>query len=174
MDVVYYVATSIDGFIATPSGGVDWLDPFNTPDDDHGYREFEASVDVILMGSRTYEVSKALGGFDYVKKPCWVFSSRITEAPEPTAELTTETPEAAVARLSATHERAWLMGGGDLASSFQRAGLISEYRIFVAPVLLGSGIPLFGKSGGAGSVDLVSAPSYPSGLVELRYARRGS
>ena len=169
MEIVYYVASSADGFIATADGGVEWLDDFHVEGEDHGYAEFNASVDVLFMGRHTYEVSLKLGGFQYYKQPCWVFSSRDLDPEVPTVTVTDSNPEELVAELEGTYNRAWLLGGGELASSFQRAGLITEYRIFLIPTLLGDGIPLFGKAGGTGRLELTDTTSYGSGIVELRY-----
>jgi len=55
LNVVYYVASSLDGYIATPDGGVGWLEPFQGGDEDYGFGDFYASMDALLMGSRTYE-----------------------------------------------------------------------------------------------------------------------
>ena len=60
-EVVYYVATSLDGYIATSDGSVDWLTPFQAQREDHGATEFEASVDALLLGSHTYEFALQLG-----------------------------------------------------------------------------------------------------------------
>lgn len=169
MEVIYYVAASADGFIATPAGGVQWLDAYQTEGDDYGYGDLIVSVDVVLMGRATYEAARELGGLDHYDHPTWVFTRRGLEAPDDRVETTGRSPEAVVEELSGTHGRAWLMGGGDLASYFQRAGLISEYRIFIVPELLGAGLQLFGEDGGIGSVRLSGVKSYESGIVELRY-----
>ena len=91
------------------------------------------------------------------------------EPKEPTVTVTDSSPQELVAELEDRYRRAWLMGGGELASSFQRAGLITEYRIFLVPVLLGEGVPLFGDAGGTGRLSLTDTVSYESGIVELRY-----
>lgn len=169
MDVTYYVAASADGFIATSDGGVDWLQAFHRPGEDYGYPEFMASVDVFFMGRATYEVSRSLGAFEQHKGPTWVFTRGKLEPPEPNVTATGRTPQALVQDLADTYRHAWLMGGGNLASSFQRAGLISDYRIFIAPVFLGAGIPLFGSEGGTGEIRLARVRSWDSGMVELHY-----
>ena len=69
MDIVYYVATSLDGFIAKAEGGVDWLEPFNTPDNDYGFSDFNNSIDALVMGRKTYEKSLTFGEWPEKEKP---------------------------------------------------------------------------------------------------------
>ena len=64
-EVVYYVATSLDGYIATPEGSVDWLSTFEGTEEDYGYAEFYSTVDALLLGSRTYEQNLAFGEWAY-------------------------------------------------------------------------------------------------------------
>ena len=78
LEVVYYVACSVDGLIATPDGGLDWLTPFESSSEDYGYAAFYDSIDSVLVGSRTFEQSLTFGGWPYPGKPAWVFSARST------------------------------------------------------------------------------------------------
>ena len=71
-------------------------------------------------------------------------------------------------------KRVWLMGGGQLASSFRTAGLITHYMISIVPVVLGNGIPLFADAEGPEVLRLVEAKSYPSGIVQLNYEQEAS
>src|SRR2546421_6260001 len=143
-EVIYYVASSLDGYIATTDGSVDWLSRFQTPGEDHGAGELEASIDALLMGSHTYEFALRLGHWPSPGKPSWVFTHRDLRVLHPSITLTSRTP-AEVVELLRTRgvRRAWLMGGGKLATSFRSAGLISHFIISVFPVILGAGIPLF-------------------------------
>ena len=75
-EIVYGVATSLDGFIAPPDGGSDWLSGLLRAGEDYGFAEFMGSVGAVLMGSRTYEQSLGHGGGGSSGKPCYVFSSR--------------------------------------------------------------------------------------------------
>lgn len=169
MEVTYYVAASADGYIAAPDGGLDWLTPYPSAGLDHRVRDFSPSVDVVLMGRRAYAVSRALGGLDHLTRPAWVFTRQGLDSPGAHVRATAKNPARVVEELAETHAHAWLMGGGVLASSFQRAGLITAYRIDLVPVLLGEGIPLFGADGGTGQLRLTDVESHDSGIVELRY-----
>jgi dihydrofolate reductase len=169
-DVVYYVACSLDGFIATPDGGVDWLTPFQETGDDHGFTEFYSNVDALLMGSRTYEFALAHPPWMAPDKASWVFTTRNLEIADPSITLTSDEPAVVLLELNKLGiKRAWLMGGGTLAASFRNAGLITEYMIAIVPVILGDGIPLFKRKPKLDALDLVDTKTYPSGIVMLTY-----
>ena len=171
-EVVYYVAASLDAYIATPEGGVEWLPPIEAAGEDYGYSEFYKSIDAVLMGSRTYE---QLREWPYPGKPGWVFSQRPLTIAQPQITLTTQSPLQIITELQARGlRRAWLVGGGALAASFRAAGLITEYIISIIPVILGAGIPLFTSSGPRENLQLVESKSYANGLIQLRYVRGGN
>jgi len=171
-EVVYYVAASLDGYIATSDGGIEWLSPFEGKGEDYGYAAFYASIDAVLLGRRTYAQCLTFGEWPYPGKPCWVFSHGRIKINEPGVTLTNQDPHQMVSELHARKlQRAWLVGGGELAGSFRREGLISEYIVSVVPVILGAGIPLFASGGTQEALKLVETNTYPSGIVQLRYSR---
>ena len=170
VEVVYYVACSVDGFIATTDGGVEWLSAVEREGEDFGYAEFFASIDSIIMGSRTYEQVFEFGDWPYGDTPCWVLSQRrlslqphgvtITDADPP--EVLSEVEDRGLRRL-------WLVGGSRLAASFLADGRIDECIISVIPVLLGNGIPLFAGEHGQERLRLVGFRQYPAGVVSMHY-----
>jgi dihydrofolate reductase len=171
-EVVYYVAASLDGYIATPDGGVEWLAPFEGTGEDYGYAKFYASVDAVLLGRKTYEKSLSFGEWPYPGKPSWVFSRGRIEIFKPNVKATAGSPAEVVAEIAARGlRRAWLVGGGVLAASFRAQGLITEHIVSVVPVILGAGVPLFASGGPKESLKLVEWKSYANGLMQLRYAR---
>jgi len=156
-EIVYYVAASVDGFIATPDGGVDWLSPFEGGDDDYGYRGFLAGVDAILIGRTTYEQILTFGDWPYGGKNSWVFSHRKLPVVAEEITVTSEMPTEVASMLDiAGVNGAGLVGGGELAGSFARAGLITRYIISVMPVLLGHGVRLLGSQRASGELVLES------------------
>jgi dihydrofolate reductase len=170
MEVIYYAASSLDGYIATADGGVDWLDPYQGGEEDYGYAEFYASVEALLLGSRTYEVSLRMGEWQAPDTPSWVFTHRELPIAHPSVSLTSADPADVVATLRESGlKRAWLMGGGELAASFRSAGLITRYMIFVVPIVLGGGVPLFADAAERSPLSLIHAKPYSSGLVQLDY-----
>src|SRR5262252_3631850 len=131
-EIVYYVACSVDGFIATEDGGVDWLAPFQRTGEDHGAAELEASVDALLLGGHTYDFVLKLGAWPSPDIPSWVFTRRRLKKLHPSITLTSQSPREVVELLKARGlKRAWLMGGGELATSFRAEGLISSYTLIV-------------------------------------------
>ena len=172
MDIVYYVACSLDGFIATEDGGVDWLNPYNSSE--FGYADFYGAVDALVMGSHTYEFTLGQGDWPSPDKPSWVFTHRALPVGDASVTLTDDDPTDVVDALRAEgYERVWLMGGGELASSFRARGLISEYMIWIIPVVLGGGIPLFASGGGMESLTLVKTKGFSNGVVMLSYEPGG-
>lgn len=170
MEVAYYVAASLDGYIATPEGGIDWLKPYETAHEDYGYAAFYASVDAVLMGSHTFEQCLTFDRWPYADKPCWVFSARRYGRVPPGVTITNEPPAQLLAGLrSQWLKRAWLVGGGKLAASFAAHELIDEYIVAVIPVLLGRGIPLLDGAPLRAELNLVDAKRYASGVMQLRY-----
>jgi len=171
LEVIYYVASSLDGYIATADGGVDWLSRFHVSDEDHSAGKVHASIDALLLGSHTYEFALKLGQWPSPDKPSWVFTKRNLRVLHPSITLTSDSPSEVLDDLTRRgYRKAWLMGGGKLAASFHASGLISQYIISVFPVLLGSGIPLLAPHSCAqDTLCLVTAKPFKSGIVQLRY-----
>ncbi len=172
-EVIYYVASSLDGYIATPDGSVDFLSRFHTAGQDHGAGDLEASIDALLLGSHTYDFALKLGRWPSPNKPSWVFTRRDLPILHPSITLTAQSPREVVELLTSRGvRRAWLMGGGKLAASFQADDLISRYIISIFPVLLGSGIPLLAShSSPPQALRFVAAKRFKSGIVQLIYDR---
>jgi len=169
-EIIYYVACSLDGFIATEDGGVAWLEPFQRTGEDHGAAELQASADALLLGSKTYEFALKFGSWPSPNTPSWVFTGRRLKQLHPSIMLTSESPREVVELLAARGlGRVWLMGGGKLATSFRTEGLISHYILNVMPIILGRGIPVFAPGGPQRSLALESAKPFKSGIVQLNY-----
>ena len=150
----YYVAASVDGFIADADNSLDWL--FAARSEDGGppnYAEFIASVGAIAMGSTTYEwILAHLGGGDQgsakwpYELPCWVFTHRELPTVRSTHPIVFTSRDARVVHaqmtVSAGDRNVWIVGGGDLAGQFADAGLLDEVLLAIAPAALGAGAPL--------------------------------
>jgi dihydrofolate reductase len=171
LEVVYYVASSLDGYIASADGSVDWLKPFQARGEDHGASDLHASVDALLLGSHTYEFALQLGQWPASDKPSWVFTGRDLRVLHPSITITRQSPVEVIALLASRgYRRVWLMGGGKLAASFHAEQLISRYMISVFPVLLGSGIPLLAPHACLpDTLRLISSAPFKSGIVQLTY-----
>ena len=172
VEIVYYVATSLDGFIATLDGGIDWLPRLDPEGEDFGYRAFYDSVDGLIMGRVTYDKIRRHAAWPYPRKPCWVFTHRPLEG-EPSEVIETAQPLTKLLIEMDRYKlrRIFLVGGGQLASQFQRAGLIAEYNIGLVPVILGTGVPLFDGPGEFEKLRLLDTRSFATGEVLMRYRR---
>jgi dihydrofolate reductase len=164
-----FIASSLDGFIASPDGTVDWL--FH--DADYGYVEFMASIDAVVMGRKTWEQAKTFEQVPFAGKKIFVLSrSDIAENDDRVRCVQGEAPLILTQIREETTKGIWLVGGGDVIQQFVAHNLIDEYRLFVHPIILGSGLPLFLSQAKMTLLSFVSSTAFPSGLVELRYKRR--
>lgn len=122
------------------------------------------------MGSRTWEVSQALDESEEPDKPTWVCTKRDLPGAHPMVTYTSATPNEIVADIA---ERGlisvWLMGGGQLATAFREAGLISRYVISFIPVILGDGIPLFARGGSLETLALVEGKVFPNSVIMFEF-----
>jgi len=144
MDITYYVATSLDGFIAREDGDVSWLDELSIDMADTGYDDFFANIDGLVMGRNTYDFIFNYGSWPYEDKPSWVCTSRDLEALESANLKIVKAADDAIKEAESNGlKHLWLVGGGKLASSYLEKGLLTHLIISEIPVKLGSGIPLF-------------------------------
>lgn len=160
-----FIAASLDGYIAGPKGGIDWL--FH--DQDYGYEAFLASVDTVLMGRRSYEASLGLGAWPR-RLGLWVFTRNPGAFDNPRFHFTAEPPARVVARIRrAKGADLWLLGGGELVGAFLDAGLLDEIVVAIHPIVLGRGLPLFPAGTRRTALRLTASRGYDSGLVLLTY-----
>jgi dihydrofolate reductase len=166
----YQVAVSLDGFIATPDGGYDWIVMDPTIDFGALFGQFDAAV----MGRKTYEVGLSQGTDGTMKgMDVYVFSRTLPASKKPGIEITRDDPRQVVTALKAQKGKdIWLFGGGSLFRSLLSVGLVDTVELAVIPVLLGEGIPLL-PSGATTTLELSDAKTLPSGIVALAYAVPG-
>ena len=169
MTVSVFVGTSLDGFIARRNGDFDFLPAGGG--EPHGYDEFIASVDAIVIGRNTFEKVLTLGPWPYGNKRVVVLSSRPVDlsAAGGVVEQMAGTPAEIVSRLAASGAHHLYIDGGVTIQGFLRAGLIQRLIITRVPVLIGDGIPLFGALPQDIQLRHVETRQYPSGLVRSEY-----
>ena len=169
-DLIYYVAMSIDGFIADKNGGVGWLESLPQTGDDYGYGRLLSNTDALIMGRKTYEQVISFGEWPYADKLTWVMTSQPLVSDRDDVMITHQSPADVITEIG---ERGlgqiWLVGGGLLAKAFHDQSLISEYIISVIPYLLGEGVPLFALGAQETPLTLTSAETYDSGVVQMTY-----
>lgn len=168
MQASVFVGTSLDGFIARANGGLDFLPADAEP---HGYEEFMASVDALVIGRKTYETVLSFGGWAYGEKPVFVLSTQPLAAAPPGAvlERMSGDPADIVATLAARGLRHIYVDGGVTIQGFLRAGLIQRLILTRVPVLIGEGIPLFGALPRDIVLEHVATRQYAGGLVQSEY-----
>lgn len=170
-----FVGTSLDGFIARPNGDFDFLPPDGG--ESHGYDEFIASVDVIVMGRNTFETVLKFDAWPYGEKRVVVLSSRPLSSSSfdlaakrgGVVEQMTGPPAQIVSQLAASGAQHLYIDGGITIQKFLRAGLIQRLTITRVPVLIGEGIPLFGSLPHDVQLRHIATRQYPSGLVSSEY-----
>lgn len=164
-----FVGTSLDGFIARPDGGLDFLSPGG--DVSHGFEEFMATIDALVMGRKTYKIVLDFGVWPYGEKPVFVLSSAEIEAPPEggVAERMHGDPKDIAAELAARGLVQVYVDGAATIQQFLRAGLIRRLIITRVPVLIGEGIPLFGELDGDISLRHIATRHYSTGLVQSEY-----
>lgn len=145
--VVLYIATSLDGYIATKEDSLEWL--FCTEGEgDNGYSEFIEHVDTVIMGRRTYDwILNAEGdNFPYKDKECFVFSNTNQGEDEYVRFFHGDITEFIENLRQEEGKDIWVVGGGELLQHFIANRLIDEWFITIAPTIIGDGLPLFKKN----------------------------
>jgi dihydrofolate reductase len=170
LKVSVYIATSLDGFIARKNGEIDWLTGGESGED-YGYAEFMSTVDHIVMGRNTFEKVLTFGGWPYEKKVT-VLTSRdlsVTSKLANKVETLHSSPRELVRELEERGVRHIYLDGGVTIQRFLREGLIDEMTITTISILLGEGLPLFGKLEKDVKLELVKSESFNNGFVQNKY-----
>ena len=173
----YYVAATLDGYIAEKDGGLQWLyDAAGDPnvDEDIGYLDFFNDVTAVAVGASTYEIVVAHDRpWDYPGRPTFVFTHRENlPVPEGADVRFVQGPPSAhidAMRAAAGDGNLWVLGGGELASQFAEDGLLDELIVAYVPVVLGTGIPLFARRI-PGTLELTKTETLPDSMVSNTYS----
>ena len=174
MKSIVYIGTSLDGFIARKDGNIDWLVQFANDEAIHAYEEFINRIDAIVIGRGTFEKVLTFPSWPYEKK-VFVLSTSIKQVPDIIREKVTilsMKPRELLSYLSGKGFSCIYIDGGKVIQSFLKEDLIDELIISKAPVLIGSGIPLFGYL----DIDLtfkhIRTEVHSNGLVRSYYERK--
>lgn len=170
-----FIATSLDGFIAREDGRIDWLEEAHRSapaGEDFGYQEFFDAVDVVILGRKTFETVHCFPEWPYGEKRVVVLSKSLHQLPAdcpPSVRLTDQSPAKIMRSLEhESFQRAYIDGGATI-QSFLAAGLVSDLTITTIPILLGSGMPLFGPLTEDLPLTHESTQAYPNGFVKSMY-----
>lgn len=182
MKASVYIATTTDGFIATPDGCVDFLDEFQqnaAPEDgDMGFSSFLSTVDLIIMGRKTWDQVVSFGEemWPYGDRAVWIWSRspQLVKIPDCRKKQAFVHCFPPMNMLQFAEEKGYkhaYVDGGTTIQEFQKAGCIDEYILSRIPVLLGGGISLFDKDGDVliQKLDHVETKSFSNGIVQSHY-----
>jgi len=170
--VILYIAMSLDGYIASPDNGLEFLSMVEEKDQDYSYKDFVNTVDTVIVGRKSYEKVLSMG-MDYPlsNKDLYI----ITRTPRPavgsTKFYTGNLKELVLNLKSQKGKSIYVDGGAEIANEMMMDNLIDEFYISVIPILLGNGISLFNNSRPQLPLKLVSTKSYNKGLVQLHYLK---
>lgn len=177
-----YIATSADGYIATTDGGVDWLYTAGNLEadmgsEDMGFQSYMDSVDCMIMGRKCMEMIASMNltpeQWPYGEVPIVVLSHTVKEPPENLTgkiELYSGDIQDLILRLDKSGFKHAYIDGGSTITSFINLELINEMTITKAPVLLGAGIPLFGKINNSVKLENAQALTFPNDFVQVKYS----
>jgi dihydrofolate reductase len=173
--VIYGGACSLDGYFAGRDGAIDWLHMSRDVDDI--MRKSWAAADTILVGRKTWEFARAMGGggeMSGVKVKSYVFSRTLSSISEKGTELVTTDAGAFVRKLKTQPGKDIIvMSGGNFATSLLREGVIDEIGLNIHPVLLGAGVPAFLDPGERVKLELTECRQLDGGCVLVTYRVRG-
>lgn len=170
-----YIAASVDGFIATLDGGIEWLEKpeySSAPMEGLSYDEFISTVDALVMGRNTFEKVLTFEAWPYEGMPVVVLSSTDLAIPEHLRDAVRHEsgePNEIVERLAKADMRHLYIDGGVTIQRFLKDKLINELTITRIPVLLGAGLPLFGGAGPEQKLKLAHVTASDNGFVQERY-----
>ena len=174
-NLILYIASSLDGYIAKPNDDLSFLNRVQEEGQDYGYHDFIASVDTVILGRKTYEwVMKQVPEFPHADKTTYV----ITRTERPSIGKThfySGSLKALAEQLKRENgKHIFIDGGAEIVQELLNENLIDEIILSIIPVLLGEGIRLFKDGRPEADLELISAKSFPKGLVQLHYKKTGT
>ncbi len=164
--IVYFVAASLDGFIADPHGNTDWL----FTDRDYGFTAFYRSVKAVIMGRRTYEKILEFGPYPFSDKMSYIFTHRQMSGLPNINFIHHSIPEFTAELKQKIKEPVWFAGGGEIARILFTHALIDQIVISIHPVYLGAGIPVTQSLPRISNFMPEKQRRYPSGLIQVTYS----
>lgn len=170
-----FIATSVDGYIAKPNDDLSFLKIVEKQGEDYGYTAFNADVDTIIIGRKTYDwVVKEIGSSHYDNGERDVYVITRTEKPSigRTQFYTGDLKSLIVNLKAAAGKKIYCDGGAEVIHELLKQDLIDELTISVIPILLGDGTRLFKDGRPEQSLDVVGSKSFDTGLIQLHYRRK--
>lgn len=169
--VILYIATTIDGFIAHTDGDVDWLSEYPiTPNYNYGYDDFIKSIDTVILGGKSYRDILTMDiEYPYRSKETYVISRNPSASVDHIHFISENILENILELKKKKGNNIWLVGGGEIISLFLKAKLIDRMILTITPVILGAGIPLFPQLLDQSTWTLLRSENYSNGVVQNDY-----
>jgi dihydrofolate reductase len=179
------VIESLDGYVADENGNLDWAEP---DEEVHAFvNDLERPVGTYLYGRRMYEVMNAWETMEVADQPAFiqdfaamwraadkiVYSRTLEKAESAKTRIERDLDPEAVRQLKASFEADISIGGPNLAAKAMRTGLVDEWHLFVAPVVVGGGTRSFPDNVRL-DLELVDERRFGNGMVFLRYGTKRS
>lgn len=170
--ILGYIATSLDGFIATEADSLDWLFAYDDLElGEYDYRQFIKGIRTVVMGRRTYDfLEKDASPWAYDEQRVLVVTSRPIATPKGQLEIRSNIDDLVTELRELRDGNVWMLGGGELQMAFIERGALDEIEIYVMPELIGGGKPLFPSAGIRKRMRLLQATALDQGCVRLHYA----
>lgn len=171
-EITLYIAMSLDGYIATEDGDIDFLSMVESPPEDYGYSQFIQSIDTVIMGRKTYDKIMSFGiEYPHRDKKSYVLS-RNKSGKDENVNFWNESIESLIEKIKEEKGRhIFLDGGAESILECMKKSLVSTFVISIIPILLGSGIRLFKEGFPPQKLKLIRSTAFPSGLVQIHYAQ---
>jgi len=169
--ILGYIASSLDGFIATQNDSLDWLFKYDGIElGEHDYRHFIKRIRTVVMGRGTYDfLERDSSPWAYAEQRVLVVTSRPITAPRGALETRSDIDELIAELRGLGDGDVWVLGGGKLQMAFLERGGLDEIEIYVMPEIIGGGRPLFPAMGFEASPTLIDAQAMDRGCVRLHY-----
>lgn len=168
--VVYSVAMSLDGYIADPQGGYDWIVIDPEIDFDAMFKRYDA----VLMGRKAYDAAKQ-SGYGMPGPKAYVFSKALQQADAPDVTVSNDPKKTVTELKKRKGQDIWLWGGGELFRSLLELGLVDQLEVAIIPVLLGDGLRLLPRTGTRAKLKLTGQNLFKkTGTLMLNYDVRRS
>jgi dihydrofolate reductase len=168
-NVVLFIASSLDGYIATKDESLEWLFAVEG-EGDNGFSEFYDTVDTVLMGKKSYDwvMKQEIEEFPYKNKECYVFTRSSYQDTEDVKFVNDDINNFVNKLKNKGGTNIWVVGGGELLNSFIQEDLVDEFIITIAPTILGNGIPLFKEGNHQLDLSLKGTKKFNQ-FIELHY-----
>lgn len=165
--VILFIASSLDGYIAKKNGDVSWL----FTDRDYGFTKFMHSVDSAVMGRKTYDFAAQYSNPPFAKIKNFVITgnNKLRKSSKGKLIFCSLNDVIKFVKTDKGKKSVFLVGGTGLIAEFINRKMLSEIRIFVHPLILGEGIPLFKGIKTEIKLKFTGSKTFSPGLLEVRY-----